>query len=76
MITTARRLFVASMYLVHGHWDGAKAWEDASSEDVIREIEDLFAAGIISDELRPYFLDCLHGERLAQVNAKSEQRAA
>lgn len=75
-----RDCLVLAMYALHGDWTAARSYSDMKRDQAIEDVEDLLAGGVIPLKHIETFKECLHGERLAQMNeradARNQERAA
>lgn len=70
--TYHRDYLVIAMYGLTGDWSQARSYSDMPRDQVVEEIEDLLASGVVPVKLRPAFIDCLNGEKLRLYSRVTE----
>lgn len=70
---------VVAFFSLHGNWEAARAYCDASRRTVIEDVSDIIHSGLVKGELLARFYACLIAERYIRrfgVEPTAERRAA
>lgn len=54
---------IIAFYSLHGNYDAARAYKDASRQTVIEDISDIIRSGLVKGDLLLQFGGCLLAER-------------
>lgn len=65
-----RDYVVFAMAALHGDWSAARTYSDMPRQQVIEDLDDLLASGVVPLRLREQFDACLHGERFEEIMSR------